>query len=163
MARKTTTAALSPSPVLTLSPVPSPEDIVKRFLHAMKTQDHPTIAALLAPDLSYTNVSLPTIKGGKKVAALLARVLRNGTGFDVQMHHIASKGDTVMTERTDIIKLGPLHIGFWVCGTFRVEHGRIVVWRDYFDWWDISRGTLRGVAGIVAPRMRMTLPTDITH
>ncbi|MDI1302059.1 MAG: limonene-1,2-epoxide hydrolase family protein [bacterium] len=137
---------------------PAAEEIVKRFLHAMEIQDHATIAALLAPDLSYTNVSLPTLRGGKKVAGLLARALRRGTGFDVQIHHIASHDDIVMTERTDILKLGPLHIGFWVCGTFRVEQGRIVMWRDYFDWWDITRGTLRGVAGIALPGIRATLP-----
>lgn len=138
----------------------SPEAIVTSFLHALETQDHDKIAALLAPDLVYTNVSLPTLKGGQRVANLFEILLRRGTGFGVEIHSIAANGDTVMTERTDIIKVGPLHIGFWVCGTFRVENGQIVLWRDYFDWLDISRGAVRGLAGIVLPKLRPNLSAD---
>jgi limonene-1,2-epoxide hydrolase len=139
----------------------SPEAIVTRFLQALEAKDFATVGELLAPNLRYTNVSLPTIKGGQRVARLLERALRRGTGFAVQIHRIAAKDDIVMTERTDVIKAGPLHVGFWVCGTFRVEEGKIVLWRDYFDWLDIGRGTLRGVAGIVLPGLRPSLPTEI--
>lgn len=135
----------------------NPEQIVTRFLQALEVQDHDQIAALLAPDLHYTNVSLPTLKGGQKVANLFEVLLRRGTGFKVKVHSIATNGNTVMTERTDVINVGLLHIGFWVCGTFQVENGKIVLWRDYFDWWDISRGTLRGVAGIILPKLRVSL------
>ena len=142
-------------------PAPAPEAIVTRFLQALEDQDHDTIAALLAPDLRYTNVSLPTIKGGQRVAGLMKFALRRGTGFAVQTHRLAVNGDIVMTERTDIVKVGPLHMGFWVCGTFRVRDGQIVLWRDYFDWMSVTRGALRGVAGMVLPRLRATLPADI--
>ncbi len=135
----------------------TPEQIVTQFLHALETQDHDQIAALLAPNLHYTNVSLPTLKGGQKVANLFELLLRRGTGFQVKVHSIATNGNTVMTERTDVINVGPLHIGFWVCGTFQVENGKIVLWRDYFDWWDISRGTLRGMAGMILPKLRVSL------
>lgn len=138
----------------------SPEEIVTRFLHAMEQQDHDTVAELLAPDLRYTNVSLPTMKGGGRVAKLIRKTLREGRAFEVQLHSIASTGNTVLTERTDVLKIGPVHIGFWVCGTFEVENGRITVWRDYFDWLDFTRGTLRGVAGIALPTLRPTLPTS---
>ena len=135
----------------------TPEQIVTQFLHALETQDHDQIAALLAPDLHYTNVSLPTLKGGQKVANLFEVLLRRGTGFQVKVHSIATNGNTVMTERTDVINVGSLHVGFWVCGTFQVENGKIVLWRDYFDWWDISRGALRGVAGMIIPKLRISL------
>lgn len=137
----------------------SPENVVTRFLNAMEMQDHDTVARLLAPGLRYTNVSLPTIQGGTRVASLIRKALRESRRFEVQLHSIASTGNTVLTERTDVLKVGPLHVGFWVCGTFEVEDGRITVWRDYFDWMDITRGTLRGVAGIALPRLRPTLPT----
>lgn len=139
------------------------EAVVLRFLRALETQDHDTIAELLAPDLRYTNVSLPTLRGGAKVAGLFRRVLRRGTGFEVEMHSIASCGSTVMTERTDVIKAGPLEVRFWVCGTFQVQDGRIVLWRDYFDWWDISRGTLRGMASLALPGLRERRPVQHDH
>ena len=135
----------------------NPEQIVTLFLQALEAQDHDQIASLLAPDLHYTNVSLPTLKGGQKVANLFELLLRRGTGFQVKVHSLATNGNTVMTERTDVINIGPLHIGFWVCGTFQVENGKIVLWRDYFDWWDISRGALRGVAGMILPKLRVSL------
>jgi limonene-1,2-epoxide hydrolase len=138
----------------------TPEDIVYRFLHALAAQEHDQVAALLAPELRYTNVSLPTLRGGEFVARLLRRVISGRRRFDVQVHSIAASGDTVLTERTDVLALGPLHVRFWVCGTFRVENGRITLWRDYFDWWDLGRGTVRGVLGIALPRLRATLPAQ---
>lgn len=139
----------------------NPIDIVNRFLRALEEQDHDTVAALLAPDVRYTNVSLPTLKGGPLVARVLKLALRPGTGFGVQTHRIAANGDIVMTERTDLLKVGPLHMRFWVCGTFRVQNGRITLWRDYFDWLDVGRGAARGLAGIALPGLRPTLPVDI--
>jgi len=133
------------------------ELVVNDFLLALQAKDHDKIAALLAPDLQYTNVSLPTIVGGQKVAHLFEILLRRGTGFDVEIHSIAAKDDVVMTERTDVLKVGSLHVAFWVCGTFRVQNGQIVLWRDYFDWLDISKGMLRGVAGIFIPKFRISL------
>lgn len=135
----------------------TPEQVVTDFLQALEAKDHDKIAALLAPDLQYTNVSLPTMMGGQRVANLFELLLRKGTGFSVKMHGLASNGDTVMTERTDILRVGTLHVAFWVCGTFQVQNGQIVLWRDYFDWLDISRGTVRGIIGIVLPKFRVGL------
>ncbi len=144
----------------TLNASTAPTDIVTDFLHALAAKDYAQIAELLAPDLVYINVSLPSIKGGKTVSTLFERLLSRGAGFEVQIHSIAANGDTVMTERTDILSFGPLKVGFWVCGTFRVVDGRIVLWRDYFDWLDVARGTLRGVLGIPLPRLRISLPVS---
>lgn len=138
----------------------SPEAVVYAFLHGLAEQDLDGAAALLAPDLQYTNVSLPTLRGGDFVGRMLKRALGGAMRFDVQIHSIAASGDTVLTERTDVLTLGPLHVRFWVCGTFRVENGRITLWRDYFDWWDISKGTVRGMLGVALPRLRSTLPAE---
>ena len=82
------------------------EQVVNQFLQALVVQDHQQIAALLAPDLRYTNVSLPTLVGGQRVANLFEILLRRGTGFEVKMHSVAVSGNVVLTERTDIIKVG---------------------------------------------------------
>lgn len=138
-----------------------PDEIVSRFLNSVAERDYATMAALLAPDLVYTNVSLPTIRGGAKVARLFERLLRRGGGFGVRIHSMAVNGDTVLTERTDMIKLGPWQTCFWVCGTFQVQDGRIVLWRDYFDWMDFSAGLLRGAVGMALPPLRKQLPDRI--
>jgi limonene-1,2-epoxide hydrolase len=106
------------------------------------------ISELLHSDVLYTNVSLPTFRGGKRVAGLIKLALSSSRKLQVKNHQIVAKGNIVLTERTDIVEIGPLHIGFWVCGTFKVENGKIILWRDYFDWLNFSKGLLRGVFGI---------------
>ncbi|MDH0032212.1 MULTISPECIES: limonene-1,2-epoxide hydrolase family protein [unclassified Acinetobacter] len=124
------------------------EEVVERFLTALVEQDHNVIRELLHSDVLYTNVSLPTFRGGKRVAGLIKLALSSSRKLQVKNHQIVAKENIVLTERTDIVEIGPLHIGFWVCGTFKVENGKIILWRDYFDWLNVSQGLLRGVFGI---------------
>ncbi|MCU4314419.1 limonene-1,2-epoxide hydrolase family protein [Acinetobacter bereziniae] len=124
------------------------EEVVERFLTALVEQDHNVISELLHSDVLYTNVSLPTFRGGKRVAGLIKLALSSSRKLQVKNHQIVAKGNIVLTERTDIVEIGPLHIGFWVCGTFKVENGKIILCRDYFDWLNVSQGLLRGVFGI---------------
>lgn len=135
----------------------TPDAIVLRFLDALQQQDHDTIADLLSVDLRYTNVSLPTIRGGRLVSKIFKLALRKGTGFQVKNHNIAVNGNVVLTERTDVIIVGPLHVGLWVCGTFEVLDEKIVVWRDYFDWLNVGKGVVKGLAGVVVPKLRVTV------
>ncbi|MCG8283318.1 nuclear transport factor 2 family protein [Acinetobacter seifertii] len=130
------------------------EEIVERFLNALMQQDHVTISELLHPDIVYTNVSLPTFKGGKRVAGLIKLALSNARKLKVKNHQLVAKENIVLTERTDILEIGPLHIGFWVCGTFEVEDGKIILWRDYFDWLNVSKGLIRGFLGIGIKALR---------
>ncbi|MDK4791029.1 MAG: limonene-1,2-epoxide hydrolase family protein [Acinetobacter sp.] len=130
------------------------EEIVERFLNALMQQDHVTISELLHPDIVYTNVSLPTFKGGKRVAGLIKLALSNARKLKFKNHQLVAKENIVLTERTDILEIGPLHVGFWVCGTFEVEDGKIILWRDYFDWLNVSKGLIRGFLGIGIKALR---------
>lgn len=130
------------------------EEIVERFLTALVEQDHVTISELLHPDIIYTNVSLPTFKGRKKVASLIKLGLSRTRKLQVKNHQVVAKGNVVLTERTDILNIGPFHVGFWVCGTFKVENGKIILWRDYFDWLNVSKGVIRGILGIGITSLR---------
>ncbi|KXZ70555.1 Epoxide hydrolase EphG [Acinetobacter venetianus] len=109
----------------------------------MVEQDHNVISELLHSDVLYTNVSLPTFRGGKRVACLIKVALSSSRKLQVKNYQIVSKGNIVLTERTGIVLIGPLHIGFWVCGTFKIENGKIILWRDYFDWLNVGQGLLR--------------------
>lgn len=130
------------------------EEIVERFLNALMQQDHVTISELLHPEIVYTNVSLPTFKGGKRVAGLIKLALSSARKLKVKNHQLVAKENIVLTERTDILEIGPLHVGFWVCGTFEVEDGKIILWRDYFDWLNVSKGLIRGFFGIGIKALR---------
>ncbi|MFV5373669.1 limonene-1,2-epoxide hydrolase family protein [Acinetobacter calcoaceticus] len=130
------------------------EEIIERFLNALVEQDHVTISELLHPDILYTNVSLPTFKGGKRVARLIKLALSRTRQLKIKNHQVVAKGNVILTERTDILNIGPFHVGFWVCGTFKVENGKIILWRDYFDWLNVSKGLIRGFFGIGITSLR---------
>lgn len=130
--------------------------VVETFLNALQDQDFVTIDALLADDVVYQNVGLPTINGRARVVKLL-RGMEGRMGFEVKFHRNVAEGSTVLNERTDAVVFGPLRLQFWVCGVFEVENGRITLWRDYFDFFDFTKGILRGVLGLAVPALRPTM------
>lgn len=129
---------------------------VEDFLNALQAEDFDTVDELLHDNLVYENVGFSRIRGGRKTTALLSK-MQGRIGFEVKIHRIAADGSVVLTERTDALILGPLRLQFWVCGTFELQDGRITLWRDYFDSFDMLKATLRGVAGVVVPSLRATL------
>ncbi len=74
----------------------------------------------------------------------------------MKIHRIAAEGDSVLTERTDALIIGPLRLQFWVCGTsLRCTTAAITLWRDYFDFFDFFvKAPLRGLAATVVPSLR---------
>ena len=114
---------------------------VETFLDALRDEDLDTAAAALAEDVVYQNVGLPTIYGRSATIGVFGR-MAGRAGFDVKIHRIAAEGSSVLTERTDALTLG--------------HHGRITLWRDYFDFLDMFKATLRAVAATVFPALRPT-------
>ena len=129
---------------------------VEAFLFALRDQDFDTADGLLADDLVYENVGLPTIRGRAR-AMKMFRSMEGRAGFDVKFHRMAEDGVVVLNERTDALILGPLRLQFWVCGVFEVHDGRITLWRDYFDTLDILKATVRGIAAVAIPALRPTM------
>ncbi len=138
-----------------------PRQVVQSFLAACAAEDFGAIPEHLAPQLIYHNVGMPVIHG-RDAAVRFLRMLfgRPGTHFEVRTHRMAVDGNVVLTERTDVSIIGPLRFQFWVCGVFEVEDGRITLWRDYFDFFDITKSVLRAVLGAVIPALRPRLPLE---
>lgn len=136
-----------------------PEAVVRAFLGALEQGDAERAAALLADDVIYTNVTLPTLRGRDRVVrAMRFANERLGLGFRVHYNAVAVDGGTVLTDRIDELAIGPVAQRFWVYGRFEVRDGRIAVWRDAFDWLDITIGLLRGLAGAVVPALNRRWP-----
>jgi limonene-1,2-epoxide hydrolase len=129
---------------------------VENFLYAVQDEAFDTADSLLADTIVWQNVGLPTLQGRQRIVKLLRRG-QGKVGFEVKIHRIAADGNSVLTERTDALVIGPLRLQFWVCGVFEVHAGRITLWRDYFDMWDITKATLRGLVATVLPSLRPTL------
>lgn len=129
---------------------------VEVMLSSLQNQEFDGLAAALDDNLVYQNVGFPTIRGRAR-AMRLFRSMEGRMGLEVKIHRIAVNGSSVLTERTDALVVGPLRVQFWVCGVFEVSGGRITLWRDYFDMWDISKALVRGLAGIAVPALKPTL------
>jgi len=129
-------------------------EVVEHFLAALERMDIDAAVALLHPDVAYQNVPLPTARGLRAVERQLRWLARYGRGFEVRWHNVAANGPIVLTERTDVLTLGPVSGAFWVCGTFEVRSGRIIMWRDRFDFVDFTWSFVRGVVQAAWKRLR---------
>lgn len=117
-------------------------EVVRSFLKALEALDLDQALTYLSPEVEYQNMPVPPIRGHAGVVRFLRRLLRVTHGFEARINHIAANGAFVLTERTDAMIVGPVRIPFPVCGTFEVRHGRIVLWRDTFDWMTVIVNTL---------------------
>jgi limonene-1,2-epoxide hydrolase len=150
-----------------LLPVAAPEDeattdpqaVAEAFMAALAASDLEGAMALLADDVEYTNVGLPSIRGREKVARALSGLNRPKVGFEVYLHSISADGPVVLTERTDVLIFGSLRAQFWVWGRFDVHDGRITLWRDSFDFLDITKGVVRGLLGMAIASLRPAPPS----
>ncbi|WP_330250204.1 nuclear transport factor 2 family protein [Nocardia sp. NBC_00565] len=123
---------------------------VREFFAALELGAVEEAIDLLHPEVVWKNTSLPTVGGGL-TRKILRGMNRDSIGFAAEMHHIAADGDIVLTDRTDILRVGPLRISFWVCGTFELRDGRIILWDDHFSWENFLRGTVVGLVRAVLP------------
>ena len=126
---------------------------VEDFLNALQDEDFEAAEAALDENLVYENVGLPTIRGRARAIKLFRR-MEGRAAFEVKIHRMAADGAAVLTERTDALIVGPLRLQFWVCGVFEVHNGRITLWRDYFDLFDIFKATVRGLVAVIVPSLR---------
>lgn len=121
-----------------------PEAVVRRFLDLLIDREAAAAAELLADDVEWRNTGMPTIRGARRVGRLLRSMELRRVSFSAELGHVAATGPVVLTERTDFLGRGRIVSDFWVCGTFRVEDGRIVLWDDHFSWGNFLTGFARG-------------------
>ncbi|BBY96941.1 limonene-1,2-epoxide hydrolase family protein [Mycolicibacterium fallax] len=131
--------------------------VVDRFLAALRDTDLDTAASLIDDHIVYENVGFSRLRGSRRVLQVFAAMRRPALGFDVRVHRSAQDGPTVLNERTDLLRVGPVQLTFWVCGVFEVHDGRITLWRDYFDVLDMTKALVRGLIGAVIPALRPRL------
>lgn len=132
----------------------TPTETVQAFLAALERLDADAALALVDDAIVYENVSLPPVRGRAAFEKTMRLMEKNFDRFEVRMHAIAENGGTVLTERVDVLEFFGIRIEPWVCGTFEVRDGRIVLWRDYFDWMQMTRQTLRALPSLLLRPLR---------
>lgn len=141
-----------------------PVDLVKDFFTNLAQGRVDAALADVDDAIVYTNVGTPSVRGKE----LFAKVMRGLNGkyiaFDAEILAISADDDgVVLTERIDQLSIGPLRMTFWVCGRNEVRDGRITVWRDYFDFWNVTRAFVRGVAALIVPALARPLRDPISR
>ena len=152
---------LLPTPA-TAGGVPvDPIDVTEAFLAALAAGELDEAISYLGDEVHYVNVGFPALDGAETVRRAFKGLDRPGVGFEAYLHAISADGPVVLTERTDVIQLGPFRWQFWVMGRFDVHDGRITLWRDGFDVADLLKATVRAVIGAAVPALRPTPPEDL--
>lgn len=134
-----------------------PRDVVTALLRATETGNPDEVARYLADDVVWQNVPLPPARGKAMVSKQLRAMHKVVQDVEVRIHNIAANGDVVLTERTDVIGRGAWRAEFWVCGTFVVRGGKVVLWRDYYDNATFVFACLKGLvrAAVTTARTRL--------
>jgi limonene-1,2-epoxide hydrolase len=140
MARRDPAGGEMTDPTVTATEI----EVVRAFFAALERFDIDAVLDLADPAIVYQNVPFPPARGREEFERQMRWLQRYGTGFEAHIHSIAADGGTVLTERTDVIERGRLRAEFWVCGTLEVVDGRVVLWRDRFDFVDLGAAFVRG-------------------
>jgi limonene-1,2-epoxide hydrolase len=141
------------------APPSDPQEVTEAFLAALAAKDMARASALVDNEIDYVNVGLPAVRGREQMDRVFGLLDRPGSGFEVYLHSISADGPVVLTERTDVLIVGSARIQFWVWGRFDVHDGKITLWRDSFDFVDVLRGTVRGLAAMVLPSLQPSPPS----
>ena len=113
--------------------MPSAEQVVRDFCAAASTRDPEALRAFFSDDVVYHNIPMAPAEGIEATMAVIDMFLGMCDALEFQVHHLASDGTTVLTERTDVFTMKGTCAPLPVMGAFRVEDGKITAWRDYFD------------------------------
>ena len=113
--------------------MPSAEQVVRDFCAAVSKRDPEVLRPFFSDDVVYHNIPMDPAEGLEATMGVLNMFLGMGEALEFEIHHLASEGSTVLTERTDRFTLGGKDASLSVMGAFHVVDGKITAWRDYFD------------------------------
>jgi limonene-1,2-epoxide hydrolase len=111
-----------------------PTSVVQSFCDAWSAGDLDALIEYFTDDAVYHNIPLDPVTGKDTIKTTISGFTAGVDKVEFRVHNIATKGNVVMTERTDAFFAGPKTIELPVMGTFEVTpEGKISAWRDYFD------------------------------
>jgi limonene-1,2-epoxide hydrolase len=113
--------------------MPSAEQVVRDFCAAASTRDSAVLRSFFSDDVVYHNIPMDPAEGIEATMAVVDMFLGMCDALEFEVHHLASDGSTVLTERTDTLTMKGKSAPLPVMGAFHVSDGKITAWRDYFD------------------------------
>ena len=113
--------------------MPNAEQVVRDFCAAASTRDPQVLRGFFTDDVVYHNIPMEPAEGIEATMAVIDMFVNMCEGLEFEIHHLASDGETVLTERTDRFTIKGRTAPLPVMGAFHVADGKITAWRDYFD------------------------------
>jgi limonene-1,2-epoxide hydrolase len=118
--------------------MPSAEQVVRDFCAAASTRDPEVLRAFFSDDIVYHNIPMEPAEGLEATMAVINMFVNMCEALEFEVHHLASDGSTVLTERTDTFTINGKTAPLPVMGAFHVVDGKITAWRDYFDMGQVT-------------------------
>ena len=113
--------------------MPSAEQVVRDFCKAVSSRDPEVLRAFFSDDVVYHNIPMDPAEGIEATMAVINMFVAMCDDLEFEVHHLATDGSTVLTERTDTFTIKGTTAPLPVMGAFHVVDGKITAWRDYFD------------------------------
>lgn len=115
------------------------EQIILDFMAAWNRSDLDAAFGMMADDIVWHNIPMQPANGIDACKALMASFPPTEE-INFETHHISSKDNVVMTERTDRFLVGGRWRSIRLMGIFEINaEGKIAKWRDYFDLAEFQR------------------------
>ncbi|MFA4090787.1 limonene-1,2-epoxide hydrolase family protein [Mycobacteroides chelonae] len=134
-------------------------ELVNDAFATMAALDLDGYLMFFSDDVEHVLAPLPKITGKKSLRPALARGFRACvSGLIVSPLSVVQQGDSVISDRVDIAKLGPLWVRFRIKATMKFVDDKVVFWRDSIDYLSLIGWSLRGVVGILIPSLRPQPP-----
>jgi limonene-1,2-epoxide hydrolase len=118
--------------------MPSAEQVVRDFCAAASTRDPAVLRSFFADEVVYHNIPMEPAEGIEATMAVVDMFVNMCEALEFEIHHLASDGSTVLTERTDTFTIKGKTAPLPVMGAFHVSDGKITAWRDYFDMGQVT-------------------------
>jgi limonene-1,2-epoxide hydrolase len=118
--------------------MPSAEQVVRDFCAAASTRDSDVLRSFFSDDIVYHNIPMDPAEGIEATMAVVDMFVNMCEALEFEIHHLASDGSTVLTERTDTFTIKGKTAPLPVMGAFHVSDGKITAWRDYFDMGQVT-------------------------
>lgn len=115
-------------------------DIVKQFFALWARQDHAGVLALLHDDIEYQNMPFPDVMKGKApIAEFMTKFGKGMHDINVDIRNMAEVGNTVFHEGVENYTRKGNKVSLPYVGVFEFKDGKIIGWRDYFDYATLER------------------------
>ena len=112
----------------------SPDDLVTEFCAKWASPDPTELAAYFTEDGVYHNIPMDPVQSPEAIKRFIAAMTDGFDGIDFHVHRQVSDGNTVVNERTDVMRLKDgRRLELPVMGIFEIVDGKIARWSDYFD------------------------------